>query len=132
MEFSASLNSLSEIMDYIREQAQVHEVPASLISKMELACEEAVVNIISYAYRKKSGKLEVVCQKKGQRFEIILRDYGIPFNPIDVTINPQFDTPVLERRVGGMGIFLLRKTIDEVSYQREGKHNILRLAFNLS
>jgi len=131
MEFNASLDSLQEIMDHIREQAEERGIPLPLIHKMELVCEEAIVNIISYAYKKKSGKISILCEKKGMRFEIILRDQGIPFNPIDVDINPQFNTPIQKRKVGGMGIFLIRKIIDEVSYQREGKENILQLAFNL-
>jgi len=131
MEFDASLDSLSEVMDHIREQAEAREIPLPLIHKMELVCEEAIVNIISYAYKKKSGKITILCEKKGQRFEITLLDRGIPFNPIDVAVNPQFDLPINERKVGGMGIFLIRKTIDEVSYQREGNKNVLRLAFNL-
>jgi len=129
MEFNASLDSLSGIMDFIREQSEVHGISISLIHKMELACEEAIVNIISYAYKNKPGKIGITCKKDGKRFEITLRDQGVPFNPIDVDINPQFDTPVHERKVGGMGIFLIRKTIDEVCYQREGKENVLRLAF---
>jgi serine/threonine-protein kinase RsbW len=131
MEFNASLDSLLGMMEHIRDQAEANEIPALLIHKIELACEEAIVNIISYAYERNPGKIEIACNKNGKRFEVTLRDRGAPFNPIDVTINPQFDTPVNERRVGGMGIFLIRKTIDEVSYRRDGEINILCLAFNL-
>lgn len=131
MDFNASLESLSTIMDYIREQAQAYDLPMTLIHKIELACEEAVVNIISYAYEQKEGKIEVVCEKQGGRFVVTLRDYGVFFNPIDVEVNPQLGKPAHERKVGGMGIFLIRKTIDEASYQREGNLNVLRLAFNI-
>lgn len=131
MEFDASLESLEQILSYIRKKAEEKNVPVSLIHKIELACEEAVVNIISYAYANSSGKFSVECYSEGSRFHIILRDRGLPFNPIDVEINPQFNTPLLERKVGGMGIFLIRKIIDEVSYQREGDENILRLGFDL-
>lgn len=131
MEFNASLDSLLGMMEHIRDQAEANEIPALLIHKIELACEEAIVNIISYAYERNPGKIEIACKKNGKRFEVTLCDRGTPFNPIDVTINPQLDTPVNERRVGGMGIFLIRKTIDEVSYRREGEINILCLAFNL-
>jgi len=131
MEFHASLDSLSGIMDYMREQAEDRGLPLPLIHKMELACEEAIVNIISYAYKKKSGKISISCEEKGKKFEITLRDRGIPFNPIDVEIDPQFGMPVQDRKVGGVGILLIRKIIDEASYQREGNENVLRLAFIL-
>jgi serine/threonine-protein kinase RsbW len=131
MEFNASLEFLPGMMEYIRGQAVAHEIPFLMIHKIELACEEALVNIISYAYQTNPGKIKISCEKNGKRFEVALRDRGTPFNPIDAEINPQFDTPVNERKVGGMGIFLIRKTIDEVSYRREGDINILSLAFNL-
>ncbi|MCC5832126.1 MAG: ATP-binding protein [Chlamydiales bacterium] len=131
MEFNASLDSLSGMMQHIREQAEAQGIPTSLIHKIELACEEAIVNIISYAYVKNPGKIEIACKKGGRRFEVILTDYGTPFNPIDVEIHPELDLPVQERKVGGMGIFLIRKTIDEVSYRRNGENNILSLVFNL-
>ncbi|MCH9627602.1 MAG: Serine-protein kinase RsbW [Chlamydiales bacterium] len=131
MEFKASVDSLAGVMEFIRKQAEANGIEHALIQKMELACEEAIVNIISYAYKKKPGVISVTCEKKGKRFEITLCDQGIAFNPIDVEINPQFGTPVLQRKVGGMGIFLIRKVIDDVSYQRVGKENVLRLAFNL-
>ena len=129
MEFLADLATLDEIMRYIREQASIASMEEKAIHKMELACEEAVVNIISYAYPEEKGPLFIECKKKGHRFEITLRDHGVPFSPIDVEVNPQIDKPVQERRVGGLGIFLLRKTIDEASYQRDENANILRLCF---
>lgn len=132
MKFIASLDVLDEMMVYLREQAQKAGMAASLKQKMELACEEAIVNIISYAYDNKAGEIEIECARVRGRFEITLRDWGTPFNPIDVEINPQFGTPIKERKIGGMGIYLIRKIIDEVSYQRNGLENILRLAFNLN
>ncbi|MEZ5315433.1 MAG: ATP-binding protein [Chlamydiales bacterium] len=131
MEFEASLDSLPHMMEYIRQQAQLYGIQSSIINRIELSCEEAIVNIISYAYQKDPGQIEITCKKQGMRFEIRLCDLGPPFNPIDADIDPQFNIPIGERKIGGMGIFLIRKIIDEVSYRREGEVNILCLAFNL-
>lgn len=129
MEFFADLHSLAEILQHIRKEAEKWGVDKKLIHKMELACEEAIVNIISYAYPEQKGKLFVTCEKKGHRFEITLRDQGVPFNPMDVDVNTQSNTPISERHVGGLGIYIIRKAIDEASYQREKDENILQLAF---
>jgi serine/threonine-protein kinase RsbW len=129
MEFQAELSTLEEMMLYIRQEAFNSGIQEKAANKMELACEEAIVNIVSYAYPQKKGPLAISCKKQGHRFEITLRDWGIPFNPIDVEVNPQIDQPMQERRVGGLGIFLLRKVIDEASYQRIDNENVLRLAF---
>lgn len=130
MEFLASLETLSPIMDYIRGEAIAQNVPSATLQKIELAAEEAVVNIIMHAYDEHPGPIDISCTKNKTRFEITLSDTGIEFNPIDVDIDPQFNTPVQERRVGGLGIYLIRKTIDEVIYQREEQRNVLRLVFN--
>jgi len=131
MEFPATLDYLNDMILYIRKQAEARGVMEKVIYKMELACEEAVVNIISYAYPKKKGTLTIICEIKNSRFEITLCDRGVFFSPLDVDINPQTDRPVHERKVGGLGIFLIRKVIDEASYQRIGKENVLRLSFSL-
>jgi serine/threonine-protein kinase RsbW len=129
MQFLAELDNLDQMMLHIRSEALKVGLSEKAIHKMELACEEALVNIISYAYPKKKGQLWIFCQKKGHRFEIEIKDHGAPFNPIVVEVNPQLDKPVNERTIGGLGIFLLRKTIDEASYQRSENENILRMAF---
>ncbi|MCH9625746.1 MAG: Serine-protein kinase RsbW [Chlamydiales bacterium] len=127
--FDANLTALDEMMLHLRREAKKFNLDEKTIYKMELACEEAIVNIISYAYPKKKGQLALECEQKGCRFEITIRDWGVPFNPIDVEINPQVDAPIDERHIGGLGIYLLRKVIDEVSYHREGDENVLRLVY---
>lgn len=129
MKFYAELPQLDQIMAFLRQEAAKVCMKDKAIHKLELACEEAIVNIISYAYSDKKGELSVECQKNGQRFEITLQDWGIPFNPIEAEVHPQHNLPVQERRIGGLGIYLLRKTIDEASYQRIGNANVLRLVF---
>ena len=131
MDFLADLSNLESMMGYLRSEALWHGMDEKALLKMELASEEALVNIISYAYPKKKGPLSINCTSKGQRLEIILRDQGVPFNPIDAEINPQLDKSVLDRRIGGLGIFLIRKAIDEAYYQRIENENVLRLTFSL-
>ena|ERR1700733_12061042 len=131
MEFLADLSVLDQMMVYIRNEAVRSNMGEKLINKIQLASEEAIVNVISYAYPEKKGMLWIDCEKKGQRFEITVRDHGLPFNPIDVEVNPQLDQPVQARKIGGLGIFLIRKAIDEVSYQRVDDENVLRLVFTI-
>lgn len=132
MEFLADLTTLESMMHYLRSEAQTHGMDEKALRKMELACEEAIVNIISYAYPEKKGPLSVICSRKGNRFEIILKDQGVAFNPIDAEINPQLDKSVTDRKIGGLGIYLIRKAIDEAYYQRIDNENVLRLTFSLS
>lgn len=129
MKFYADLAQLDQIMAFLRDEALKLGMKDKATHKMELACEEAIVNIISYAYPGKKGELSIDCKKNGSRFEVTLCDWGTPFNPIEAELHPQLNEPVQERRIGGLGIYLLRKTIDEASYQRIDNANILRLVF---
>lgn len=131
MQFSASIEVLSDMLRYIRNQAEIYHLDEKLIYKIELACEEALVNVISYAYPHEKGMVDLHCEKKNGRFEITLRDRGVLFNPIDAEIQPQLNIPIQERKIGGLGIFLMRKSIDEASYQRVGEENVLRMAFQI-
>lgn len=131
MRFTADLGLLPQMLCYICEQARQRGVSAALVSKIELACEEAIVNIVSYAFPQQKGEIEISFAQQGQRFEVIIQDKGRPFNPIESEIDPQFDVAIQERFIGGLGIFLIRKLMDESTYQRVNDTNILRMAIRL-
>lgn len=129
MEFSAELKRLPEMMEFIQNSAFKAGVTEDKIYKMELASEEALVNIISYAYPEIDKKFLIIeCQKSGNsRFEIIIRDKGVAFNPIEADIDVNLNQSIEDRKIGGLGIFMIRKLVDEVSYQRVGEENILKI-----
>jgi anti-sigma regulatory factor (Ser/Thr protein kinase) len=99
---------------------------------IELAVEEALVNICHYAYRNKAGNVEVHCARDGvHRFRIELIDAGEPFNIL--TLPPPNLTANLDQRpIGGLGVMLIRSLVDHVVYRREGDRNILQLIVELS
>jgi len=132
MRFDGTLDQLPHMLRFVCSQAQLAGVPMDLTSKIELACEEAVVNIISYAFAQhEGGEIEILCVRSPHRFEIIIKDSGPPFNPIESTIDPQFGVDMEERTIGGLGIYLIRKLMDESAYQRIGNHNVLHMAVRL-
>jgi serine/threonine-protein kinase RsbW len=94
--------------------------------QLELAVEEAVVNICLYAYEVPPGELLVRIESGEERFVVDLIDEGVPFDPLAVE-EPDLRAPAEERKVGGLGIFLVRRVMDEVAYRRDGSSNILRL-----
>jgi serine/threonine-protein kinase RsbW len=84
------------------------------------------VNIFNYAYTGQDpGDVEVRCHAEEQgRLIVKFLDTGIPFD-VTTLAAPDLDASLSERKVGGLGIFLIRKMVDEVSYQREEDHNVL-------
>lgn len=137
MEFYADLKSLHEMSEFIKEQAIASGLQKDEIRKLELASEEAIVNIVSYAYNSSSSsshekKIYITCEKQGNtRFDVIFRDRGVPFNPLAVNVDAEIHKPLQERKVGGLGIYLIEQLMDEVAYKREGSENILRLSLHI-
>ena len=99
----------------------------SLARQLRLAVEEAVVNVIEYAYPPNTeGTVEVTMMYDSHRLKVLIVDAGMPFDPtaekkVDTTLSAE------ERRVGGLGIHLVRELMDSINYERINGHNILTL-----
>lgn len=100
----------------------------SHLFQIELAAEEAIVNIITYAYVNEQGHIEIDCYRTEPKNGILItiKDYGIPYNPIASIKNKDKDN-LLEETLGGYGVFFILKVMDDVEYRREENSNILVL-----
>jgi serine/threonine-protein kinase RsbW len=122
----AKLENLEPILSAVSGFLKQNGLSADRIQEIELAAEEALVNIFNYAYPgSEPGSVEVRCHAEEEgRLIVEFRDTGIPF---DVTAQaaPDLDVSLPDRKVGGLGVFLIRKLVDEVRYRREEGHNLL-------
>lgn len=126
--FPASLDQLGEMLKYIREQAKKTGFREPLLSEIELASEEALVNIISYGYPEERGNIEISCiQSDGEKLKIVILDHGIPFNPLTLAKKYDLLGSAELMALGGLGINFILKLMDEVSYLRENNSNIMTL-----
>jgi serine/threonine-protein kinase RsbW len=98
------------------------------VKRIELALEEATLNIIQHAYGGRGGKLELCCTPVQGGLEIRLVDEGPPFNPLEAPALESV-TDIASMRIGGKGIHLIRGLTDELSYHRDGEQNVLTLRF---
>ncbi|NGX61032.1 MAG: Serine-protein kinase RsbW [Chlamydiae bacterium] len=112
-------------------EAGKYKIPEKLLRRIELACEETVINIASYAYQSKNGKIKIECSSTSEGFEVTIKDRGVPFDPNKAPVDLQTNKPVQERSVGGLGIHLIRSISDESSYSREGDENVFHLIFRI-
>ncbi|MEI6500080.1 MAG: anti-sigma factor antagonist [Armatimonadota bacterium] len=96
------------------------------VRHLELAVEEAVVNVCSYAYPGGEGTIELRIRPARAGLQVDISDRGAPFDPLSVR-EPDLTQAVMARSVGGLGIFLIRHSADEVSYQRKDGANVLTL-----
>ena len=115
-----------EILDAILKSPEVSSCSMKDILPLRLACEEIVMNVTSYAYPEGSdGFLDVDIQKT-DRIVIRFEDSGVPFNPLEQE-TPDTELSWDKRRVGGLGIFLLRRKIDDVRYAYVDNKNVLTI-----
>ena len=123
----ATISQLSEFVETVCEEKGLD---MALTMNLNLALEEAVVNVMSYAYPDSQGDVKVDIIIDDQKVVSILTDSGIPFDPtqkgdVDTTL------PAEERPIGGLGIHLVKQIMDKVSYQYVDNQNILTLEKNI-
>ena len=127
MELPAETANLPRLLEFAGERIRTEGFDEETAVKLELAVEEILANIISYAYPGKKGAIELTVGENDMRgFVIEIGDSGIPFDPLSV---PEADTrsPLEERKIGGLGIFFMRKVVDVAHYRYENGKNILTL-----
>lgn len=124
----AELEHLPVFLEYIRGIAQTVGLAEAQISRLELAAEEALVNVFSYAYAGQASPGSVGCQvvmrADGLTVEIV--DEGPPFDPL-VQPDPDTSLEIDQRQPGGLGVLLIKSLVEEVGYRREDGRNVLTL-----
>ena len=127
MQYIATLDQLHLMLTPIKQAATSADFDPIALFHIELAAEEALVNIIQHGYTDNAGPIEIECYPSPYTgIRIIIRDNAIPYNPLEKVIETPLETPLGER-VGGFGIFLIRTLMDEVTYERVGEQNVLTL-----
>lgn len=121
VQFAAKFEFLDEIREFVGGIARDGGFNDRDVYNIQLATDEAASNIIEHAYGGVSdGLLEISCGVKGLTLTIILVDHGESFDPNDVPA-PDLKADLSERKIGGLGIYLMRKLMDEVQYKAELK-----------
>lgn len=123
--FPAKIDQLPKILAWVRQKAKEKVFTSSEIKKIELAVEEAVVNIILHAYKNVSGKIYISIVLFEDFIEITIKDKGPPFNLLVMPTKKGFPEDVEEIEEGGLGLHLLHHCMDELQYQRWESYNIL-------
>ena len=115
-----------QILEAILESPEVSSCNQKETLTLRLACEEIVMNVTSYAYPEGvDGFLDVDIQKT-DRITIRFEDGGVPFNPLEQK-TPNTKLSWKKRRVGGLGIFLISRKMDDVRYIYENQKNVLTI-----
>lgn len=125
---AATLENLDVVQRFVEDQLEMHDCPMKTMIQISTSLEEIYVNIAHYAYHPEVGDATIQCciDENPRQVTIRLLDRGKPFDPLkkpdaDITLSAE------ERQIGGLGIFMVKKTMDEVLYAYRDGYNVLTL-----
>jgi serine/threonine-protein kinase RsbW len=99
--------------------------------EITLCIDEHVTNIISHGYRDNDEHwIKITLSREEEKFIVRIEDDGLPYNPIE-TAAPDLEAPLEERKIGGLGIHLVKHRMDHIEYQRHGTSNVFVMTKNL-
>ena len=122
----AKLENLGKLHKFVRDQVMVTDFSKKDANQILIAAEEGIINILNYAYPDSEGEITIICEDTEKSFTITLKDQGIPFDPLSLP-DPDVDLPIEDRKIGGLGIFMIKQIMDEVKYKRKDDWNIFTL-----
>ena len=129
---SNDTQEVPRLNDFVAEVCEAVGLDSIVAMQVKLAIEEAVVNVMKYAYPQGTrGDVTIEAVSNDVRLKFTIIDSGKPFDP---TVLPEVDTtlPAKERRIGGLGIHIVRQFMDSINYERSGNLNILAIRKNLT
>ena len=124
----AVVENIGTVTDFVNAQLEALDCPMRAQMQIDVAIDELFSNIANYAYATESGTATVRVEVDEPTMNVIITfiDHGIPYDPLaredpDVTLSAE------ERQIGGLGIFLVKKTMDDISYEYKDGKNILSI-----
>jgi sigma-B regulation protein RsbU (phosphoserine phosphatase) len=123
--FPATLDSLAAIRRWVGAAASEAGLDAGASHRLKLAVDEVATNVILHGYQEAGleGDLDVSAKVEGDALEVRLEDAAIPFDPTTAAPPADLDLPAEERSIGGLGVYLARREVDRLEYERVGGRN---------
>jgi len=126
------IEQLEEMAKTLEALSDEWNIQMDVMLSLNLVLEELVTNIIFYGYKDRTEhKIIIRFSLDGKIFQIQIEDDAIEFNPL-LAAEPDIDKPIESRKVGGLGIHLVRKLTDNITYERTNNKNILTLTKNIT
>ena len=128
----AKVANLQQVLDFVDENLKSMRCPMKILMQIDVAVEEIYVNVASYAYAPLSGKAKVRVELSDNPSSVSITfiDHGVPYNPL-AKVDPDVHAEASDRPIGGLGIYMTKKMMDDVTYEYKDGENILTLKKNL-
>ena len=129
----ATPENIDTVIEFVDEQLEEYGCGMKEQMAIDVAVDELFANIAQYAYSPETGYATVLVDviKDPLSVEITFIDNGIPYDPLAKS-DPDTSLSVEDREIGGMGIFIVKKSMDKMLYERRGEHNILTIIKHIS
>lgn len=130
---AAETERLDEVLSFVDRILEQYNCPMDVQIQIDIAVEEIYVNIANYAYNPEVGEATIRCTIENDPLRIIIEfmDGGVPYNPLERE-NPDLDLSAEERDIGGLGIYMVKTSMDDVSYRHQNGKNIFKIQKNLN
>ena len=127
LQLASRLSELPRLAAEVARLGREHDLPAEVVSDLTLALEEAVSNVIRHGYGERpDGPISVAFRATGESIVVTVEDAGVGFDPLKHP-EPDLTVPVEARPPGGMGVYLIKRLMDEVDYRVDDGRNVLTL-----
>lgn len=131
LDLPGRLESLDQVAEFVQAAATEAGLDAKTAYRLQLAVDEVATNVVTHAYQEKgiAGQLHLSTEIDAAALRLHLEDTGEPYDPTTRPDPTNLDRPLEEREIGGLGLFLARRSVDELRYERRGDRN--RMTFVL-
>lgn len=128
LKVEAKKEKLREVLSFLDEELEALDCDMKTVFALDLAVEEIYVNIASYAYGDGEGEAEISLDfsEADNMFTVTFRDSGFQYDPL-AKEDPDVTLSLEERKIGGLGIFMVKKNVDDMTYEYKDGQNVLSL-----
>ena len=128
----ATIENIETVIDFVNGQLEEIKCPLKAQMQIDIAIDELFGNIAHYAYNPETGPATVRVEVTEDPIAVVITfiDRGVPYDPLKKE-DPDITLSAEERAIGGLGIFMVKKTMDEISYEYKDGKNILRIIKNM-
>ena len=132
MTIEATTGNIETVTDFVNEQLETLDCSMKVQMQVDIAIDELFSNIARYAYNPETGSATVQVEVTENPLAVVITfiDHGKPYDPL-AKEDPDTKLSAEERQIGGLGIYMVKKTMDDVSYEYKDGRNILKIKKNL-
>ena len=130
---AATVESIETVTDFVNEQLEAYDCPMKVVMQIDIAIDELFSNIAHYAYNPETGEATVRVEVVEDPLSVIITfiDNGVPYDPLKQE-DPDTTLSIEDRQIGGLGIYMVKKTMDDITYEYKDGKNILAIKKHLN